>query len=141
METKIQGEPLINSLNPAMSPADFVKRVEESLTKEDEKVLGSGYKDQMVQAILYTAVFAPYPATFGTNALAGVVDDFGASDLEKTINSDIDLEHTDKLINRTQHLVGRLMGFGVIEMDKEGKLFVKQEVVDKLMPILGRFEE
>jgi hypothetical protein len=135
------GRSFVESLSSDMSKDDFMKAVKDIVVDEDRNVLGENCEEQIANAILYPAVFAPFPATFDSNAIAGIIDEVGASDLQKTQDPTLDLEHTDKIINRTSLLLNRSIQLGVIEPDENGRFFIKPDVAKKLGTILEKFDE
>ncbi|MHC1716328.1 MAG: hypothetical protein AB9915_00305 [Candidatus Dojkabacteria bacterium] len=129
----------VDSIAPGMNKDEFIELASKEFTSEDQEIFGDDYQEQMLNGILYFSVSAPYPVTFDSNAIAAVVDDIGSSDLEKTFDPTIDLEHTDTTIKRTQHIIERAIELGIIEMNEEGRFYIKQETIDKLLPILQQF--
>lgn len=136
-----KGTFFIDTLDPNMTKKDFMNAICHIATEDDKKNFGDDYEEQLANAVLYPAVFAPFPATFDSVAIAGIIDNVGASDLEKNDNPTQDLQFTDIKINRTAHLIGRMIELGVIEpSDMAGRYFVRQETITKLTPILNQFE-
>lgn len=132
----------VDTLNADMNQDDFMSAIRNVVTEEDKKVLGENYVDQLAEAILYPTVFAPFPATFDSVAIAGIIDDVGSSDLEKNTNPVLDLEFTNTKVDRTAHLINRMTELGVIEPSElAGRFHIRPEVVAKLSPILNQFEE
>lgn len=132
----------VDTLNPDMDRDDFMSAIRTIVTDDDKKVLGENYEDQLAEAILYPAVFAPFPATFDSVAIAGIIDDVGSSDLQKNSDPVLDLEFTNTKVDRTAHLINRMLELGVIEPSEiTGRFHIKPEVVEKLTPILNQFEE
>lgn len=132
----------VDTLNPDMDQDDFMSAVRAIVTDDDRKVLGKNYEEQLAEAILYPAVFAPFPATFDSVAIAGIIDDVGSSDLEKNTNPVLDMEFTNAKVDRTAHLINRMLELGVIEQsEKAGRFHVMPEIVAKLTPILSQFDE
>lgn len=141
MDTERQSNTFVDSLSADMTKEQFIDALRGVITDDDRKIFGPNYEDQLIQLVLYPAVFAPFPATFDSNAIAGIVDDFGAADLKKTQNPTLDLEHTNTIIDRTMHVASRSVELGVLELNDEGRFFIRPEVANKLKPILDKFEE
>lgn len=141
INNEISKESFVETIPSGIGKDDFIKLASEQFTEEDREVFGDNYKEQMLDLIMYFTIFAPYPSRINSHAIAGIIDEIGSSDLSKTFDSTEDLEHTDTIIKRTQHLTERAIELGIIEQNDEGDFYIKQETVDKLLPIIDQFEE
>jgi hypothetical protein len=109
---------LVDVINPKMTKDSFEKLVSNLVTDADRKMFGEKVNDLVVQSILYPAVFAPYPATFGTDAYAFVIDDaVAASRFEGLIDTD-----------RIDRLLTISLENGILEMNEDGRLVVPEGV-------------
>lgn len=131
----------LDAITTEMSKEEFVELASKEFTTEDKEIFGDDYQKQMLDVILYFSVFTPYPATFDSNTIAAVVDDIGSSNIQKTADPIIDLEHTETVIKRTQHIIERAIRLGIIEINEDGRFYINQETVDKLLPMLELFDE
>ena len=138
---EIYKKTFVEAITPGISKDDFLKLALKQITEEDKEIFGDDYEKQMLNLMLYFSIFAPYPATFDSNAVAGIVDQMGSSDLARVQDPSLDLEHTDNLIRRNLHILERATELGIIEQNESGRFYIRQETADKLLPILEQFED
>ena len=123
-----------------ISREDFMLRLGETNLATDATTLGSDYVEQMTCAVLYPSVLAPYPATFASVAIAGIVDMFASSDQEKLFDPTADLLFTDEVVDRTGYLAERMLQLGVIEHSHEDRFLITPKKKQKLEIILNKFD-
>ncbi len=98
-------------------------------------MFGENAASCVAQAIVYPAVFGPFPATFDTVAFGSVVDDVMAEQMklpEKQRFPDTD---------RVARLLEISLEEGIIETQEDGRLFVPGHVHNIIFPILSKFDE
>lgn len=118
----------------------FLMRLGGTQIPTDREVLGHGYEEQMVEAVLYPSIFAEFPATFDAVAIAGTVDMVGSANMSNLSDPTKDLLVTDQIVERTSHLVDRMLQLGAIEHSHEDRFMIPPLKKQKLYKILSKFD-
>ena len=129
------GRRLVDHLSGQTTKAEFQSLVGGLLTDQDRKIFGKNATNLVAQAIIYPAVFPPYPATLDTAAYGDVVDDVMAAQIlspeeEKFPDTD-----------RVARLLEISLEQGIVEMQQDGRLYVPKDVHKKIKSILLQYDD
>lgn len=121
--------PIVEIITPQTTVAEFDSLVQGILTPEDQKLFGDKAAELVINSLLYMTSMTPYPATFDSEAFGFIVD----STLSDP-NEYCDPERIDRLLEIAREQ-------GIVDAQENGRLFITQEVWDKISPILDRYSE
>ena len=129
----------VDTIPEGISKDDFIPLASKQFTPKDKEIFGNEYEEQMLNILLYFSVFASYPSTFDSIAIASTVDLIGSSNINKTFDPQNYPEHAKIVDQRVSHIITRASELGVIEEEDKGQFYIEQKTIDKLKPILEQF--
>jgi hypothetical protein len=121
---------LVDAIDDTTTPEQFESRVAELLTDADIHLFGERAASLIAQAILYPAVFAPFPAMFDSEGFAFVIDDLVAQAGLDTVDPD-----------RINVLLLIARAAGVVDVTEDGRLFVPAKVHPKIVTLLEKLPD